>query len=187
MNKAIVLTTCLLSSITLFGVTLAHADTPIITAERQQAPISIAAALQTATKIRPARYESIELLPGKNERLFYLIAGTEQGTSVVLILDAHTGQNLTQRFQQPSTTLADAVEVVSTRFNGNIIEASLEFEPYYETVYSVWVENKDEAPLLVLLDSETLKVMTIETLSDEQDANTLTEIDSYSHGRHAEY
>lgn len=193
MKKALVLATALFSTPLFSGALLAH-DSNVtihpkhtsITIQQTEKLISIGEALRIAAEVEPATYNNIELLPGKADNVYYLIEGLSNGQERFVILDAKTGQNTTQRLTQPQNNLSDAVTAVESRFAGKVVEASLEFEPDYEAVYSVIVENKGSY-LHVLLDSNSLKVITVETLEEEMDDEALTAIEYSDYPESADY
>lgn len=193
MKKALVLATALFSTTLISSTLLAHDNnatahskhTNVATQQSEQL-ISINEALRIATEVEPATYNNIELLPGKAENVYYLIEGLNNGQERFVLLDAKTGQNVTQRLTQPQRNLSEAVTAVESRFAGKVVEASLEFETGYEAVYSVIVEN-DEHYLHVLLDSDSLKVITVETLDEEMDDEALAAIEYSNYSESADY
>jgi len=193
MKKALVLATALFSTTLFSGSLLAHDGNATIhpkhtdiVVEQSEQLLSISDALRIASETTPATYNNIELLPGKADNIYYLIEGLDNGQERFVILNAKTGQDVTLRLTQPQSSLSDAVNTVEGRFSGKVIEASLDFEPEYEAVYSVIVEN-DDSYLHVLLDSDSLKVIAVETLEEEMDDDALAAIKYSDYSESADY
>ena len=156
MKYALILGSTLLASA--FSLS-AQADTPITPT------LSAHDALSTAQALQPANYSRIELLPGLNEREVYLIDGEKTNLPVTIVLDAQTGNPISDAKTLPEATLAEAVLTVSERFEGVILEAEYLFEPGFEQVYSVIVEQTDTV-VQILLHPDSLKVLAVDTLED---------------------
>ncbi|WP_370277711.1 PepSY domain-containing protein [Pontibacterium sp.] len=193
MKKALVLATALFSTTLFSGPLLAHDSNSTahpkhtdIVVEQSEQLLSISEALRIASEIAPATYNNIELLPGKADHVYYLIEGLDNGQERFVILNAKTGTDVTQRLTQPQSSLSDAVSTVERRCAGKVVEASLDFEPDYEAVYSVIVEN-DDSYLHVMLDSDSLKVIAVETLEEEMDDESLAAIEYSDYSESADY
>lgn len=138
--------------------------------------ISAQAALEKAMQVQSAIYTTIELIPGKEDRMLYLAEGEKDGRQVFTVLDANTGKDITQSLKNGGKSLTQAIEAASNAFSGKVVSASKEFVPYYETVYTVVVQQ-DEQELMILLDLDTLQVIEVETLDDDNFGDNMEEAD----------
>ncbi|MCG7586887.1 PepSY domain-containing protein [Photobacterium sp. OFAV2-7] len=161
MKKTPIIAACLLGALT-FSSSLLAKETQI------DSVIGTRAALEKAAQVHTADYTSIELFPGKANRMLYLAEGEANGRQVLTVLDAKTGKDITAEFNKSDKSLTQAIDAVSNTFSGKVVSAYKEFIPHYETVYAVELQQ-EEQELIVLLDPNTLQVIEVETFDDSME------------------
>lgn len=130
--------------------------------------VNVVDALQKVTAINSAQYDSIELVPGKDEKLVYFAEGIKGETRVITVIDANTGNDLTKAYTQPKHTLADVLKFVNITYDGIVDSAFMNIDPETGTVYFVSLyPHTEQADIVTLVVSgDTLKV--IDTIIEDE-------------------
>ena len=142
----------------------AHAASTEINTQREY--MNAAQALTQIQRIKPANYDAIELVEGKNGTLVYY-ATVEEKPLEAIVIDSQSGNNLTKTYLTSKYTLGDALESVSKTHQGKAVAAHKEFEAEFGVIYLVEIENQHEefTSTILAISADTLQVIDSEKLN----------------------
>ncbi|KLN64553.1 hypothetical protein [Vibrio sp. VPAP30] len=118
-------------------------------------------ALSQIKKLKPASYESIELIEQEDGRFLYVATAKQQAEQDTIFFDATSGKDVTQTIQKVNFSLQEVLAQVGKTHQGFIVSAYSDLAPELGTIYMVELKESYEEPLstLLVIDAKTLKVI----------------------------
>ncbi|OAJ96277.1 PepSY domain-containing protein [Vibrio bivalvicida] len=118
-------------------------------------------ALSQIKKLKPASYESIELIEQEDGRFLYVATAKQQAEQDTIFFDATSGKDVTLSIKKVNFSLQEVLAQVGKTHQGLIVSAHSDLVPELGTIYVVEIKESYDEPLstLLVIDAKTLKVI----------------------------
>lgn len=127
-------------------------------------------ALSQIKTLKPASYDSIELIEQEDGRFLYVATAKQQAEQDTIFFDATSGKDVTQTIQKVSFSLQEVLAQVGKTHQGLIVSAHSDLVPELGTIYMVEIKESYDEPLstLLVIDAKTLKVIDTEKVDMQE-------------------